>query len=187
MKIVLALIYIVLILLLFFLQMCERYSNTEPRGSRAQECADTVATDIAHPVTPSDSATLIREAERIGNSGALKVTLLWEFKGDLDLHVKEPNNTELFYRHKKDEDTGGFLDVDNTQGGEGAAENIFWADPPAGTYNIAVEFFAMKDSPDNTGQCSVVIFQEGQSPRTYSMEMTREKQVWYVTDVVITR
>ena len=72
--------------------------------------------------------------ERNGSINAvLRFSIIWNDQGtfdpsDLDAHVIEPNNTEIFYRNKKDDSTGGNLDIDITspKNGEPAIENITW-------------------------------------------------------------
>lgn len=127
---------------------------------------------------PVDTADVVRTAEKVGNNGALKVTLLWNFEGDIDLHVKQPNNKEIYYDHKNDASTGGALDVDNQNGGNGSAENIYWARPPKGEYTIQLVYYQQSKSTGvvGSGICKVVVFQEGKDPQTYTTEMSEVKE-----------
>lgn len=127
---------------------------------------------------PVDTADVVRTAEKVGNNGALKVTLLWNFEGDIDLHVKQPNNKEIYYDHKNDASTGGALDVDNQNGGNGSAENIYWAKPPKGEYTIQLVYYQQSKSTGvvGSGICKVVVFQEGKAPQTYTTEMSEVKE-----------
>lgn len=127
---------------------------------------------------PVDTADVVRTAEKVGNNGALKVTLLWNFEGDIDLHVKQPNNKEIYYDHKNDASTGGALDVDNQNGGNGSAENIYWARPPKGEYTIQLVYYQQSKSTGvvGSGICKVVVFQEGKAPQTYTTEMSEVKE-----------
>lgn len=34
--------------------------------------------------------------EDVGGDGDIKITLLWDFPGDLDLHVMQPNGEEIW-------------------------------------------------------------------------------------------
>ena len=133
---------------------------------------------IDSPVEPVDTIDVVRKAEKVGNNGALKVTLLWNFEGDIDLHVKQPNNKEIYYDHKKDTSTGGALDVDNQNGGNGSAENIYWAKPPKGEYTIQLVYYQQSKSTGvvGSGICKVVVFQEGKAPQTYTTEMSEVKE-----------
>lgn len=122
---------------------------------------DTTATDV------------VRQAESIGSTGALKITLLWCFHADIDLHVKQPNGKVIYYQEKQDNSTGGFLDVDNREGGNGAAENIFWDEPPKGQYMVALNYYGKSQSGKaEAGTCTVVVFQEGKEPVAYNVSMS---------------
>ena len=136
---------------------------------------------------PVDTADVVRTAEKIGNNGALKVTLLWNFEGDIDLHVKQPNNKEIYYDHKNDASTGGALDVDNQNGGNGSAENIYWARPPKGEYTIQLVYYQQSKSTGvvGSGICKVVVFQEGKAPQTYTTEMSEAKETKTIIKIKI--
>ncbi len=136
---------------------------------------------------PVDTADVVRTAEKVGNNGALKVTLLWNFEGDIDLHVKQPNNKEIYYDHKNDASTGGALDVDNQNGGNGAAENIYWARPPKGEYTIQLVYYQQSKSTGvvGSGICKVVVFQEGKAPQTYTTEMSEVKETKTIIKIKI--
>lgn len=116
---------------------------------------------------------VVRQAERTGNSGDLKITLQWDFQGDIDLHVKQPNGKVIYYKKPKDSSTRGFLDVDNQNGGNGAAENIYWENPPKGEYSVSLVYFNPSKSTSiaESGTCSVVVFQQGNEPRIYKVYM----------------
>ena len=136
---------------------------------------------------PVDTADVVRTAEKVGNNGALKVTLLWNFEGDIDLHVKQPNNKEIYYDHKNDASTGGALDVDNQNGGNGSAENIYWARPPKGEYTIQLVYYQQSKSTGvvGSGICKVVVFQEGKAPQTYTTEMPEVKETKTIIKIKI--
>ncbi|MFP3090968.1 VWA domain-containing protein [Treponema sp. TIM-1] len=77
-------------------------------------------------------------------SGDIRVSLLWNNRNDLDIHVVSPRQEEIFYGHPQDA-TGGFLDVDMNVHGETTkpVENIFWAQgrAPQGRYRVFVQNF----------------------------------------------
>lgn len=130
--------------------------------------------DVEIDSTASDA---VRQAEAVGSTGALKVTLLWNFHADLDLHVKQPNGNVIYYKENKDPSTGGFLDVDNREGGNGAAENIFWNEPPKGQYLVSLNYYDKAQSGRaESGVCTVVVFQEGREPVAYNVNMTTLKE-----------
>lgn len=132
--------------------------------------------DAAKMALPVESDELVAAAEGIGGTGDLKVTLLWDFPADIDLHVLEPNGNEISYRNRKDSRTGGSLDVDNRTGGEGSAENIFWSNPQSGLYKVWIHYFSgsIRNGAEGSGDCNVVIFRKGQQPMTFRVPMRRK-------------
>jgi hypothetical protein len=80
-------------------------------------------------------------------SGDVQATLRWSSSADLDLHVKEPDGTEISYSSPGPTATGGKLDVDSNVGcvPQSGVENVFWPDSgaPAGDYVISVNGFSV--------------------------------------------
>lgn len=101
----------------------------------------------------SDDA--VERAEEIGGTGDIKVTLMWDFMGDVDLHVEQPAGDELYYLNMRT--GGGVLDVDNRTGGTGSAENAYWRNPAHGRYKIRVVMYAMSAECPTGGTVKVVI------------------------------
>jgi Ca-activated chloride channel family protein len=85
-----------------------------------------------------------RLAQAGAQSGDIRVSLLWNNRNDLDIHVVTPRGEEIFYGHSRDA-SGGFLDVDMNVTGETTkpVENIFWAQgkAPQGKYRVFVQNF----------------------------------------------
>lgn len=136
---------------------------------------------------PLDTLNIIEHAEQTGRSGNLKVTLLWNFEGDIDLHVKQPNGKEIYYKRKNDEVTGGALDVDNQDGGNGSAENIFFPEPPKGEYVVSLVYFKGSRSTGvvGSGTCQVVVFQEGKDPQTYTSQMSKVHECKEIVKLIV--
>lgn len=115
-----------------------------------------------------------------GGMGKLKITLLWDFYGDIDLHVVEPSGNTIFHR-KKIGDTGGRLDIDRTTGGVGSAENIYWADvPSSGDYKVYLHFYRKSSNQEpSSGVCRVYVFKDGVQVGAYDkmMQTHGEKQL----------
>lgn len=132
--------------------------------------AETPRADTAPP------RDLIDRAERTGQRGKLKVTLLWNHKADLDLHVVPPGGHEIFYDNKRDPVTGGYLDVDNIHGGNGSAENIYWDNPPTGQYEVSVVYYNPRPegSAPRRGTCTVVVFNGDLPPVSYTVSISGE-------------
>src|SRR5581483_3450251 len=85
------------------------------------------------------------EACRCVGTGDVRVTLIWDTTDDLDLHVIDPSNAEIYYGNRNSA-SGGALDVDSNAGcgtpQPHPVENIFWANTaPAGTYTVKVDYF----------------------------------------------
>ncbi len=91
------------------------------------------------------SARLAREGAK---SGDVRVSLLWNNRNDLDLHVVTPLGEEIYYGATSDT-SGGMLDVDMNVSGETIkpVENIFWGkdQAPTGTYRVFVENYSFNE------------------------------------------
>ena len=175
-KVILGIIYPILIILLLLSNCRGCKDNNEATQEPIEVPNDTTITEPRDNTEPID--TIVRQAQETGQSGNLKITLLWDFQADIDLHVIQPNGKKIYYKEREDSSTGGFLDVDNRTGGNGSAENIFWDNPPKGTYTVSLVYFHASTSTNiaESGICSVVIFQEGKSPQKYQVEMHTVKE-----------
>lgn len=181
-KIFLGLIYIILLLLLLLLGLktCRNNNIEPPRIEEPQEVQDSV------PEVPVDTASLIREAEEVDSNGDLRITLMWDFLSDIDLHVIEPSGEEIFYDHLRSR-SGGRLNRDNLRGGEGAAENVYWENPPKGQYKVSVVYYKANTPVPAQGDCNIVVFKRGCEPEYHNVKVTTpdsSKKI-IVTDVVI--
>ena len=80
-------------------------------------------------------------------TGDVQVTLQWGSGADLDLHIFEPDGTEIFYDQPGPSPSGGQLDVDsNAQCDPGASvENVFWPSgaAPQGDFTAIVYGFGI--------------------------------------------
>jgi hypothetical protein len=85
--------------------------------------------------SPACSATQSCVNRLCITTGQLRVTLVWDVAGDVDLHVVPPGGAELYYNSRTS--AGGRMERDDTTGT--GPENIYWAAaPPAGTYLVCV-------------------------------------------------
>lgn len=77
-------------------------------------------------------------------TGDVQVTLRWDTQADIDLHVTDPMNEEIYFAHRT-ANSGGQLDVDANAGcsNDPRVENIFWptGGSPSGTYQIEVDYY----------------------------------------------
>ena len=122
-----------------------------------------------------DDRAAEERAENIGNDGEIKVTALWDFPGDVDLHVTEPDGTELWFRNMKNRRTGGELDVDDIPGGPGSTENIYWTNPLHGQYTVEVVLYNISVNAPNGGPVQVVVKVNGQT-ETIPVRLTTQSQ-----------
>lgn len=182
-----------ILLLLLLLSNCSRGCGREGLTGSGDDTLPAGSTTVTEPPADSHNSEepaeeeLVEAARHTGRSGNLKVTLLWDFQGDIDLHMMQPNGNELFFRNKKDRSTGGFLDVDNQAGGPGSAENMFWETPPPGEYTIALHYYQPSAATGvaEAGTCSVIVFKQGEEPRTYRVPMQRVNESVIVTKLNI--
>lgn len=182
-RFILASIYVALIVLLLLMgKSCQGQAQKpdEPVDSVAVTPVDTI---VDTPLT--DTVSVIEEAEKIGGKGDLKVTLMWNFEGDIDLHVNQPNGVEIDFRHKVDNETGGFLDFDNMNGGHGSIENIYWENPPEGRYEVELVYYKQMPWITSAGECTVVVFKKGGDPEYYRVVMSRQGEHKAITTINI--
>lgn len=187
-KSILVSVYIILVVLLLLnncngCQSRESFIRETPTINPIMQPVDS----IVEPVDSVEEGTIER-ADSIGHDGKLKITLLWDFPADIDLHVEQPNGFEIYYKdeHKKDAQTGGFLDVDNQTGGRGSAENIYWENPPLGEYTVSLVYFKQQTGGENGGICTVVVKREinGQSKTEsfrVNMRVPNKEEKIYIT------
>jgi len=87
----------------------------------------------------SQTVSSIITVEQLG-SGVLQFTLSWNQTADLDLHIFDPKNEEIYYSHRKS-NTDGTLDRDDVDGF--GPENVFWnSDAPNGDYLVKIKYYA---------------------------------------------
>ncbi len=84
--------------------------------------------------------------------GDVIVTLRWFTEDDLDLHVRDPEGFDIYYKEPRSP-SGGQLDVDSNPACRDTTttpvENIFWpvGEAPSGLYRVSVVFYATCASP----------------------------------------
>lgn len=107
-------------------------------------------------------------------TGDVQVSVTWNSNADVDLHVVEPSNEEIYYGHLSSA-SGGRLDLDSNAACSGdniRNENITWpaATPPSGTYTVRVDLW------DACGATStdyvVTVRRKNQLPLTFDGVLT---------------
>lgn len=181
-RLILVAVYVILATLLLLNNClgCRDTNVPAPSPSPTPTPTDSTRVDTTY-IVPVDTA-IVEISDTIGSSGDLKVTLMWDFKADIDLHVKQPNGKTIYYSDKVDSDTGGQLDVDNTKGGDGSAENIYWENPPKGTYEVRLKYYS-DSTYDESGKCLIVVQQKGMEPRMYQVEMNERGENKFICEI----
>ncbi len=93
-----------------------------------------------------------------GKGGTFQISIAWDNRNDLDLHVVGPGDDRIFYGNRKGQ-TGGELDVDmNVEPTEDRpVENVTWVDrkPPDGEYEVIVHFY--RQHPRQPRRCPFTV------------------------------
>lgn len=94
----------------------------------------------------------LRLTRENAQTGKVQVSLKWDNRNDLDIHLIEPSGNRISYRNKVSR-AGGTLDVDMNAGEQESnkpIENIFYGvNAPAGHYRIVVDFYSKKTNIQN--------------------------------------
>ncbi len=117
----------------------------------------------------------------------LRVTLYWNNKSDMDLHVTEPAGNEIWYGSRGPTASNGTLDIDSNAGctvskpdEPGGVENVYWPNgvaAPAGRYLISVDRYSPCGMPDANWVVEVwrgdemVLRQTGSAERSFAIEV----------------
>ena len=78
-------------------------------------------------------------------AGTLRVRLMWYQEVDMDLHVVDPNNEEIFYSDRLSSLQEGFLDLDSNAGcniDRINQENIYYSLAISGRYIVRVDLWS---------------------------------------------
>jgi hypothetical protein len=103
-------------------------------------------------------------------TGDIQVNITWDSPADIDLHVIDPSNSEIYWAGKTSA-TGGQLDLDSNAGcaTDGPrAENVFWASgliAPRGEYLVRVDYWSNCGAP--LTNYVVTVNEKGKPPRVF--------------------
>ncbi len=135
----------------------------------------------APPTTEASGPT----AEPVLGTGDVQVTLRWESNADVDLHVTEPDGTEIWFGSAGPTTTGGQLDVDSNVGcvQEASVENVFWptGGAPVGEYTIGVDGYEVAGC--GSGAYTVTAKVRGETVLTESGEVAEGETDTYTITV----
>ncbi len=119
--------------------------------------------------------------EQLGQDGDIRVHIDWDFPGDVDLHVVQPDGEEIYFANMRSSRRGGGeLDVDNRQGGPGSQENAFWRNPAEGTYTVRLVMFRIDEAAPRGGNVHVTVKVNGEESEYY-INLSRDSQDETVT------
>lgn len=114
-----------------------------------QENIDNAKNELFNSISRFEAKKITEIDKIIEETGAkigpVTVSLLWNTNDDLDLHVTSPNGDTINYRNKTGS-SGGKLDVDRQVSSFVAnpVENIYWQNPPHGTYTVKVNMYSKR-------------------------------------------
>ena len=119
------------------------------------------------------------QIETQGGRGSLKVNLKWNTTDDLDLHVFDPDDFEIYYRQKEHVCSGvkGLLDIDANAASpytRTPQENIYWKEgksAPIGKYKVQVVLYNKRDNVENI-PFVVTIYPDKGETKTFTGKIT---------------
>ncbi|MBO4977815.1 MAG: hypothetical protein J6C67_03755 [Muribaculaceae bacterium] len=128
------------------------------------------------------SFELPQPREQLGQDGDIRVHIDWDFYGDVDLHVIQPDGEEIYFANMTSSrrSGGGELDVDNRIGGPGSQENAFWRNPAEGTYTVRLVMYRIDEESPRGGDVHVTVKVNGQET-PYTVRLTTDSQEETVT------
>ena len=115
--------------------------------------------------------------------GDMNVALAWDTLSDVDLAVTCPNGVKINFKNRNPQNCNGSLDVDanvaRTALTRTPIENIFFADPQVGTYQIEVNLF--KNRAGQGRQPFDVQLRIGDDTQHHSGWVSRSNPTWSTT------
>lgn len=175
---------LLLLLLLLNIKSCNKSSGEE--SSPEQDVVSGPGSQ--RDDTSSGERRAARGTEDTSDDESLKISLLWNFEGDIDLAVKQPNGHVINRWNKKDSISGGRFDGDdNRLGGTDSKESIFWEHPREGKYVVILTYYSQSlvTQKAESGFCGIVVERGGHEPQVYNVMMSRVKEVKDVIEIEI--
>lgn len=104
--------------------------------------------DYIEEMEKKEDEVRVAEASLYAGYGDIQITLTWNNTSDLDLHVIDPFNEEIYFNHNSSV-SGGILDYDDTNGY--GPENVYWPKlkAPKGTYQVFVHDYFWVGKPSS--------------------------------------
>ncbi|MDM8569377.1 hypothetical protein QUF50_07715 [Thiotrichales bacterium HSG1] len=126
----------------------------------------------------------LKKPPQIAKSGSVTVTLTWnlENNNDIDLHVLEPDKTNVYFGNKAG--NSGYLDVDNT---EGFGPEHYYTDCnnlQVGKYLVGVNYYSDGQVPVRSVDAKITISTPG-STRTFTTKLETTKNLVNLANIVV--
>ena len=106
------------------------------------------APEVSPEEAPDLSCVEPEDAPSQGGGGPMQITLTWDSSADLDLHVTEPDGTEIYYGNRGPTASGGTLDGDDNVGcsSDGSIEHVSWPAEtmPSGAFTVEVDGYSVE-------------------------------------------
>jgi hypothetical protein len=106
---------------------------------------DSVTLDVAGAAGGTQGVAAHQNASVVAvGSGELQVSVSWDAASDVDIHLVEPDGTEIYYGAQTSP-SGGTLDLDSNPGcniDNVNNENITYTEAPPGEYSVLVDYYS---------------------------------------------
>jgi hypothetical protein len=171
----------------------ENVRQQEEQLNREEEQLNSTLNEVEQETTGLTQAVLqaqeeintIKETSQIetqGGRGSLKINLKWNTTDDLDLHVFDPDEFEIYYKQKEHVCGGvkGQLDIDANARDpytRTPQENIFWEEgknAPVGKYKVQVVLYCKRDTI-NIIPFTVTVYPDKGETKTFTGKVDIEK------------
>ncbi len=119
-------------------------------------------------------------------TGDVQVSLIWNNRNDLDLHVIPPSGQEISFMRPRSR-CNGRLDVDMNAGlftSDEPVENVFWptGKAPNGKYRVIVQYYGRRDPDTKDGTFEVAVKVNGEV-QTFQGKVEENEKVEVTTFV----
>lgn len=150
-----------------FVELVLTLAANLPSGDFSLQTAVGSSGSAGDPTTTALSAVDLADAD-------IAITLKWTGASDVDLHVVDPNEQEIFWQDRTTPE-GGQLNLDSNPAcaiDNVNQETISWPKDKAlaGSYSVSVDYFA--DCDQESAPFTVTVNVKGQSPQTFTNEFT---------------
>jgi hypothetical protein len=130
-----------------------------------------LAFGVASPSGSVGPYSSIQIQKLAASTGEVQVSVSWDARSDVDLHVAEPSGEEIYWGHTASA-SGGQLDLDSNASCQIDGknnENIRWTRAPGGSYRVRVDYW----SACSVAQTNyIVTVRNGGSTQTFTGSFT---------------